>query len=307
MIHQYRNVVYLNNASTTFMARGDYQQAIAALKDTLFLLETIVRPVASSLLKTSSPNDIDFGRKANNMLKHLSTPFILESQIKVNKVAQLLASCKTPKANGLLKVEVVCYDGSIESVVSLAEQHQKLCSKQRVLAIRISDLLVDGKFDLDEMYSNLAEIVPAIILSNYALAHFCLFRATNNYNALNGALRLFHMSMKVLCIREKLQLFMIDDSQAFHDDKFMYFSEGCMFVSLAISLNVQFIPIEDAIKCYTSPSPNSVSMTYDACAILQDLYTLRRFAGEWTISTSYQVTIAICKVSTYATNTATAA
>lgn len=63
MIHQYRNVVYLNNAATTFMARGEYQQAMLSLKDALFLLETIVRPVASSLLKSSPTKDIDFSKE----------------------------------------------------------------------------------------------------------------------------------------------------------------------------------------------------------------------------------------------------
>jgi hypothetical protein len=281
MIHQYRNVVYLNNASTAFMEREEYQQAILSLKDALFLLETIVRPVASSFLKTSPTKDIDFRRRVNDMFLHLSTPFILDTQIKVNRVTQLLACCKSPTISSLFKIDVVCYDGSIDSSFSLAEKQLNLSSEQRVLAIQISDFLVDGRIDLYEMYTNITEIVPAIILSNYASAHFCVFKVTNNCNALNRAIRLYHLSTNVLCIREKLQIFSIDDPNADHDDKFMYFSEGSLFVSLVISLNIQYMPVEAAIKC-GSDSPTSSNVLQDAssCAIVRDLYALRRFAAE---------------------------
>lgn len=218
------------------------------------------------------------------MFLHMSTPFILDTQLKVNRVAQQLATIKTPITSSLLTIEAVC------------------------LAIKISDLLVDGKTDSEDLYANITETVPAIILSNYALVHFCLFKATKNCNALNGAIRLFHMSSKVLCIREKLQIILIDNLHADHDDKFMYFTEGSMFVSLVISLYMQYLPIDSAIKC-CSASSTSFPMSWNAssCDMLQDLYTLRRFAGDWIISTSYQVTVAICNVSTHGTCAATAA
>jgi len=312
LIYQYRNVVYLNNAATTFMARGEYEQAISSLKDALFLTETIVRPAVTSIRKTSRTKCKDFCRTGNDMFLQMSSPFIKDTQIKVQRVAQQLASYQHPISHSplLLLVEVVCYDGSIDSSYSLAEQKKLFGSEQRVLAIHISDLLVDCKMDADEMHVNITEVVPAIILSNYALAHLCFFKATSNsnINALDGAMRLFHMSMKVLCIRDKLQAVSVNGSYGDHDDRYMYFTEGSLFVSLAISINIQCIPIETAIYfCSTSTSSVPITQRTSSCTIVQDLNTLQRFASEWIISTSYQVTVAICKVSTYGTNTATAA
>jgi hypothetical protein len=310
LIHQYRSAVYLNNAATTFMARGEYQEALSTMKDALSLMETIVRPERAMKVydtdKMETSENGDLNRSGDATAKDI--------QFKIHHVAQRLACCNHTTIGTILPMEILCYDGSLDSrfLLMLQQQTKDSVDKQQVaVPIRISDVLVDNTTD-EEMQMNLTEIAPAIMLSNYALAHLCYFKATNNYNALDGTLRLLDMAVRVLCIHEKLLcLSSSSDDDDEYEDKYMCFTEGCLFVALAISMNVNCIPKEAATTSLYRDDEGCVisseSIHVSSCTMINDLDVLQSFAKEWLTSNCYKVTSAVHGASTSGTIAAAAA
>lgn len=283
-ISQYRCAVYLNNAATTFLARGDYVEACLRSKECLSLIESIVRP--SETFENVAYDGVD-----SAVLQEQFVSSNLDLSKTIQHVDKRLATTHTKTTESVIPIEILCYDGSLDSRRTLLEQQTKECwnLKEVAMPIWISDVIVDEIDDADELQINVTEIVPAIMLLNYAISHLCYYKCSNCQSALVGSLRLLQMSAEVLCIHDKWSSFTSGDI-----DKNMNFTEGRLFVAMAILSNMKCILVGRGnlhlVSCTGTSSTGSCSSLTSTCQqasillsheIVDDLAALQKICDEW--------------------------
>ena len=288
-IRQYRCAVYLNNAVTTFLARGDYLEACLCSRECLSLIESIVR----------SPETFESAANENNDCTSFAETFVgsdLDLSKKIQHIDKRLAANHKKTSISVLPMEIICYDGSLDSRQTLLEHQSKECwnSKEIAMPIWISDVIVDEIDDSNELHMNVTEIVPAIMLLNHAISHLCYYKCSECESALVGSLRLFQMSMKVLFIHDIRSSSTITDIG--NDENF---TEGRLFVAMAILSNMKcVITGRENSNLLTHnfglcrSSPTAVSLLYE---IRHDLSMLQKISDEWiAYSTSIHIESLYC-------------
>ena len=273
-IRQYRCAVYLNNAATTFLARGDYLDAYLSSKECLSLIESIVRPSESCDTSTGSAvlqesflrSNADLSRTIQLVDKRLAT-----------------AHTKTNKSN--IPMEILCYDGSLDSQRTLMELQSCWNSRDIAMPVWISDVIVDEIDEIDELQRNVTEIIPAIVLLNYALSYLCYYKCSKSKSAFAGSLRLLQMSAEVLCIHGKKSSY-----AAASIDKDLNFTEGRLFVVMAILSNMKcvllgteksyLVPCHNTSRCSLT-SISQLPSKVLAHEIMEDLADLQKLCDEW--------------------------
>jgi hypothetical protein len=293
-IRQYRSAVYLNNAATTFLARGDFLEACLTSRECLSLIESIVRPTETSENATDENSD-------HSTFQESVVNIDLDLSKKIQHVDKRLAAIQTQTTKSILPLEILCYDGSLDSRRTLLEQQNKECwnFKEIAIPIWISDVIVDEIDDINELHLNVTEIVPAIMLLNYGISHLCYYKYSECESALAGSLRLFHMSMKVLFIHDERS-----NSTNADNSNDLRFTEGRLFVAMAIlsnmkcivalSENLSFVSRHTgSCRVFTSISqPSSISLSHE---ILDDLAMLQKVSDEWiAFSTSTYIESLYC-------------
>jgi hypothetical protein len=270
----------LNNAATTFLARGDFLEACLCSRDGLSLIESIVR--LSLTFENATSENIDNTRTDGQFLKN-----DVGLSEKIRHVDKRLAATQAPTAKSLLPIEILCYDGSFDSRRTLLEHHTKECWKSTPAAmpIWISDVIVGVVDEFDALYMNLTEIVPSIMLLNFAISRLFNFKYSESESALIGSLRLFRMSMKVRNIE-----FDQSNSNQVGRSNATSFTEGHLFIALAVLLNMtniiggsenSYLPLNNAGSCSASivtTQPCRVSLPHE---MLNDLVMLQEISEEW--------------------------
>jgi hypothetical protein len=276
-VNQYRSAVYLSNAATTLLAHGDYQVACQSLRDALSIVETIVRPTTQTESSTNEGNEYETIQQS---VEHENA----DISSKIHRAAQHLALLHSKETTSMVPMEILCYDGSLDSRSRLVQQQNKICSLSHVaLPIWISDIIVDHIDDDNDLLINVTEIVPAILLSNFALVNLCHYKCTNNQSALDATIRLFHMSMHVLCVRDKIINLSCEDNS--HD---MIFTEGRIFVTMVILSNIKcmsnscLVQLEGTNCRSLSPLPaTTIALLHVSCLMIYDLEKLHQVVHEW--------------------------
>ena len=273
---QFRCAVYLNNAAATFLARGDYVEACLSSRESLSLMESIVRP--SDTFENISAESIDCS------LLHEPFESISDLSKKIQHVDKRLAATHAKTATSFLPVEILYLDGSLDSRRTLHETKDIWNAKEIAMPIWISDVIVDEIDDIDELYRNLTEVVPAAMLLNYAIAHLCYYKHSKCHGALVGSLRLFHMAMNVLCIHDK------GSSSTADLDNDHNYSEGRLFLAMAIVSNMKCLLAErgnssfqqsHAEACSSSISMHQLDLLLLLPEIMDDFAALQKISDEW--------------------------
>lgn len=223
LVQEYKNAIYLNNAAITFMERGEYHKASDTLKDALSLMEFIIRPGREQCVNE-----------------------VIEVQAKIKRAAQRLACPDEAMPSSQVKLEVLCFNGSFD-------WRFLQVNSAIALLFRINDV------ESDEIQGTMHEIVPAILLSNYALAIVCLSTSIQSCSTQNGALQLLHMALSVLGTEQKL-----------NSDQIEEVTDGNLFMAIAIKNNIGRILRE-------------WSLFSELVVSLQELEQLKYVAGEMTM------------------------
>jgi hypothetical protein len=144
-MRRFRSVVYLNNAGCAFLSRGESQAASQVLN------------YALALMQSMSPNSNDVG---NDYLLFQDSYI----NVKLQETAQNLARCPmemdVARALQWHKVEVINFDGLLHSLV---------CRNDCSDAESSVALHIDYTY-FEDSPENMHEIVPTILLSNFAVS-----------------------------------------------------------------------------------------------------------------------------------------
>lgn len=280
--HRYRCAVYLNNAATTFIARGDYQEACVTLREAISILETIVRPSSDSGSVVQGCQLLE-NFQVQNELKDSSILF------KVHQVEKLLATSHLNATSPASSMELLCFDGSLDSRSILLKRQTR--SQKFVQPIWISDLLVHNTDDVDELLVYSTDLVPAISLVNYAIATLCQYKSSKNQKMLDGSLRLFQLSMQALRIRD------IDVRSMFHSDidDTIPFMEERLFIAMAILRNFDSVFIVNDFSCdvksieglcISAAYPSNLMLWYNTIHDIEELQDITDELLEYTSTVS---------------------
>lgn len=213
------------------MVRGEYQKSLDTLRDGLSLMQSIVRPASTA---------------AEECIVSVAD----QERNQVHRTAQRLA-CLAPEQQ-LSKhgqIDVVCYDGSIDPQFL---QHGAF----KALAILINDVC-----DTEDIHEMVHSISPAIMFSNYALAHLCFSKGDDICGIFDGVTRLLGMAHQILDIEGK-----------FTTDRLLQVKEGDLFVAIAILNNIGCVHRE-------------TGRLADLAASLEELALLKCVANELTEQT----------------------
>lgn len=255
-------------------------------RECLSLIESIVRPPRK--FENAVNENID-----NTTFEEAFIHSDMDLSKKIQHVDKRLATIQTKAAKSLLPVEIICFDGSLDSRRTLFDQQTKesMNSKQIAMPIWISDVIVDEIDDIDELHINVTEIVPAIMLLNYAISHLCYYKYSECESALFGSLRLFHMSIKVLFIHDKRS-----NATSADDDDDLNFTEGRLFVAMAILSNIRcIVPVKENLSldsrntdlCRSSTDMFQASSASLSHEILDDLLMLQNLSDAWIAYSTY--------------------
>lgn len=221
----YRNALYLNNAGVSMLSRGAYNDAVDTFKDGLALMEKVINP--------------------ENQVVDDEAFHFPRVQACVEKATKRLARSSNPlRPAWHVPLKNISLDGSVDPTamkVIFREQQGALA-----MPIRVDDVQTEGDFD------RMHEVVPAIMLMNYALAHLCLSRPSQIGGLPECALKLLDMALSVLGIGDKLM-----------DDSWDRISEGHLFVGMVILSNICHLHMDAPDR------PTELSLSIEELEILR--------------------------------------
>jgi hypothetical protein len=200
--HNYKNALYLNNAAVTFMTHGDYHAAVAASKGALQCIKQAVNDRSDRCLDQS-----DEEMTVKTTMKRLA-----------NLKPASAATTSPPTSGRLIPIDVWAYDGSLPTPWPWVAN----VPYRRGLAIVVDD---DAPFQGQN--SNANDVIPAIILSNFALAHYCLgsMSLPRTSSTFDRALRLLDIGLATLGLQQRT----------------MEVTEGNLFVATSLLGNICFV------------------------------------------------------------------
>jgi hypothetical protein len=245
----YQSAVYLNNSAVVMLSNGAYYWAMETLSDALSLIKTVVEPT----------DDSDTAMMPSHEVHKFVTLRVREAE---QRLARLATKTTTQSPKTTAPLVVTCYDGSLSSC-SLIPAFGAAQSDECV-AITIDDSVND---ELDRC---IQVIGPAIMLSNFALAHwfvsFSLPTESSRKNLVDGALRMLDIGQAVLGVKQRT----------------MRVTEGSMFLALVLAHNI----------CCLHQNEESWRFGIDTKRSSQQLHILRELSSQMVHLTSAFIPVA---------------
>jgi hypothetical protein len=247
---RYQSAVYLNNSAVVLLSHGAFYWAMETLSDALSLIKTMVEPPDDSDLTAVIPS---------HEIHKFVTLRVREAE---QRLAQLATKTPKPRTNTTAPLTVACYDGSLSSC-PLLSAFGAIKSDSAVA------ITIDGSLN-DEIDRCIQAIAPAIMLSNFALAHwyisFSLPTTSSRESLVDGALRKLDIGQAVLGVKQRS----------------MQVTEGNMFLALVLAHNI----------CSVHQNEASCRFDVDAKRCRQQLHTLRELSSQMVHLTSAFIPVA---------------
>jgi hypothetical protein len=224
--YRYQSAVYLNNTAVTILSHGHCVAAMEALTDALLLLKSLAQYECESSITTMQLDALAKSSVATAQ-RHLASVTTTTASETLNTTDRSNLAIFSPQSQQRPPLHVVEYNGSLpSSLISFIDCNknapdQKLCTGLAMLL----ETNVDEDVEDDR---HATEIAPAIVLSNFALAHWhaslsshCSHASRQSNRTTAAALRLLDMAQSVLGVQKRT----------------MQVNEGNMFLALVIVHN----------------------------------------------------------------------